>query len=130
MARIARLQKQVSLAVFIAIAAVALLGAGNLACAEEPARAFEDAAARARVTALIENLVKEREKLVSAVVQVQGGIAFTRDAPPPERTIRNSYAFDHSQGALRFDSSRTTQVKVIPPGAIKDIKARLATAEL
>lgn len=112
------------------VLAASLIGVGNPACTDEPARPAEDPAARARATVLIENLRKEREKLVSAVVQVQGGIAFTRDAPPPERTIRGLYAFDHSLGALRFDSSRTTQVRVVPPGEIKDIKARLAAAEM
>src|SRR5690242_4554710 len=127
MARITRLQSGVSPAVRFMFAAAALLGVGNTAHAEEPARPAEDAATRAKATVLIESLVKEREKLVSAVVQVHGGIAFTRDAPPPERTIRGSYAFDYSQGAMRFDSSRRMKIRMLPPG-FKDLKAAIAAA--
>ena len=136
MPRITRLPRDACRAAsFLAalIVAAGLTIVANPVYAEEPARPTEDALARTRATVLIESLLKEREKIVSAIVHVQGGIAFARDALPPERTIRGTYAFDHSKGALRFDSSRQMRIRAITPAvraaAGNDLQAAMALAE-
>jgi formylglycine-generating enzyme required for sulfatase activity len=100
-----------------AVAITCLLGFFTPARSQEPERPPENAAASARAQVLIANLIKEREKIVSAVVQVQGSHVVRKDDPPPERTIRGMYAFDHSQELFRFDSSRRMRIRSIPPGA-------------
>lgn len=102
----------------VAVATVTcLLGLVTPVRSQEPERPPENAAARARAKVLIENLIKEREKIVSAVVQVHGSEVFRKNDPLPERTIRGMYAFDHSQELFRFDSSRRMRIRRVLPGA-------------
>jgi formylglycine-generating enzyme required for sulfatase activity len=100
-----------------AVVITCLLGLVTPARSQETERPPENAAARAKAQALFENLIKEREKIVSAVVQVQVSQVFRKDDPLPERAIRGMYAFDYSQELFRFDGSRRMRIGSIPPGA-------------
>ena len=100
-----------------AVTITCLLALFTPAHSQEPDRPPEDAATRAKAQALINNLIKEREKIVSAVVQVQGSQVVRKNDPPPERSIRGMYAFDHSQELFRFDSSRRMYIRSLLPGA-------------
>src|SRR5262245_59308909 len=117
----------------LVVAVTCLQGYVTTAAAEEPARPADNPAARARAKVLIESLLKEREKIVSGTVQMRGRQVLKKDAPPPEQTIRGMYAFDHAQGALRFDGSRQMHVRVLTPAAQaaagNNLKAALAQAE-
>ena len=86
--------------VFPAAAITCLLGIVSSVRSDEPERPPENAAARAKANLLIEDLLKEREKIVSAVVHVRGSQSPRRNDPPPEHTIRGMYAFDHAAGAV------------------------------
>ncbi len=120
--------RAVQLAAMLLVVA-GLFGIGNRAFAEDAAPVSEETTARART--LIESLLKERERIVSAVVHVRGSMILTRNEPLGDRTIRGMYAFDHSLDALRFDSSRRMTVRVINAGAVagNNLKAAIANAE-
>src|SRR5262249_47317161 len=97
----------------LVIAVAPLLRLLSPAGAAESKKPAEDTALQARAKVLIERMLKEREKIVSARVHVIGSRNLGPEDPSPVRSIRGSYAFDHSKGLFRFDGSRPLHVRVI-----------------
>jgi formylglycine-generating enzyme required for sulfatase activity len=95
-----------------------LLTPACCALAEEQPGPPQEPATRARF--LIESLLKERKRLVTGVVQVQGSRAYEREGRAPTDVVRSSYTFDHSQGLVRFDSSRRMKIHYLVSGVFYD----------
>jgi sulfatase modifying factor 1 len=81
--------------------------------ADEASISPDEATAKAKV--LIENMLKEREKITSGVVFVRGNQFIGGDNQLPEHPIRGMYAFDHEHGLLRFDNSKRMLVRSLSP---------------
>lgn len=106
----------------------ALLVATSCAVADEPPAATDKAKGQART--LIEAMLREREKIKSAIVHVQGTEIGRFENEPPVRPIRAMYAFDFPHGLLRFDSSKRMYVRMINADKIATAgnNLKLATA--
>src|SRR5690349_12275699 len=97
---------------FCLLSVAFLFVSGVVSAADERSVSSDEATAKAK--SLIENMLKERERITSGIVFVRGN-QLIRGDELPDHPSRGMYAFDHPHGLLRFDNSKSMIVRSINP---------------